>query len=117
MAATRSIPATPIVLIWAQTAPGARAASMPWSRATEMTASASVTIVTTIAARRAASAAVSATSAPSSARSRAASILRFQTIVGMPARNALAAIPWPIAPMPSTATGSCVPAIGLSLAR
>ena len=117
MAATRSIPATPMVLIWAQIAPGASAASIPWSRATERTASASVTIVTTIAARRAASAAVPATSAPSSARSRVASIVRFQTIVGMPARKALAAIPWPIAPMPSTATGSCVPAIGLPLAR
>ena len=46
MAATRSIPATPIVLIWTQIAPGARAASIPWSRAIEMTASASVTIVT-----------------------------------------------------------------------
>ena len=34
------------------------------------------------------------------------------TIVGMPARNALVAIPWPIAPMPSTATGSCVDTIG-----
>src|SRR6266568_1253315 len=75
MAATRSVPATPIVLIWAQIAPGARAASMPWSRATEMTASASVTIVTTTAARRAAPAAVPA----------------------------------------STATGSCVPAIGYPL--
>jgi hypothetical protein len=28
-------------------------------------------------------------------------------IVGMPARNALVAIAWPIAPVPSTATGSC----------
>ena len=72
-AATRSIPATPIVLICAQIAPGASAASMPWSRAIEMTASASVTMVMTIAALRAASAAVSATSAPSSARSRVAS--------------------------------------------
>jgi len=65
---------------------------MPRSRAIEITASASVTIVTTIAARRAASAAVSATSAPSPARSRVVSGTRFQTIVGMPARNALVAI-------------------------
>ena len=117
MATTRSVPATPMVLIWAQIAPGAKAASIPWSRAIERTASASVTIVITIAARRAASAAVSATSAPSSARSRVASIVRFQTIAGMPARKALAAIPWPIAPMPSTATGSCVRAIVLPLCR
>ena len=115
MAATRSVPSTPMVLIWAQTAPGAMAASTPWSRAIEMTASALVTIVTTTAARRAASAAVPATSAPSSARSRVASSVRFQTIVGMPARKALTAIPWPIAPMPSTATGSCVRAIVLPL--
>ena len=39
--------------------------------------------------------------------------LRFQTIVGIPARSALVAIPWPIVPMPSTATGSCVRAIVL----
>ena len=42
---------------WCSSAPrsrrGASAASMPWSRAMDMTASASVTIVTTIAARRA----------------------------------------------------------------
>jgi hypothetical protein len=56
-----------------------------------------------ISARRAASAAVSATSAPSSARSRVASRSRFQTIVGMPARKALVAIPWPIEPMPRKA--------------
>jgi hypothetical protein len=93
MAATRSIPATPMVLICTQIAPGASAASMPWSRAIEMTASVSVTIVTTTAARRAASAAVSATSAPSPARSRVAAGARFQTIVGMPARKALVAIP------------------------
>ena len=43
--------------------------------------------------------------------------VRFQTITWMPARKALAAIPWPIAPMPSTATGSRVVAIGLSLAE
>ncbi len=55
---------------------------------------------------RAASAAVPATSAPSSARSRHASGSRFQTIVGIPARRALVAMPWPIAPMPRTATGS-----------
>ena len=81
---------------------------MPWSPAIETTASASVTIVTTIGARRAPSAALSATSAPSSARSRVVSGLRFQTMVGMPARKTLMAIPWPIVPMPSTATGSCV---------
>src|SRR5436190_2345272 len=103
MAATRSIPSTPIVLICTQIVPGASAASMPWSRAIEMTASASVTIVTTISARRAASAAVSATSAPSSARSRVARGSRFQTIVGMPARSALVAIPCPIAPIPRNA--------------
>ena len=84
---------------------------MPWSRAIEMTASMSVTMVTTIAARWAASAAVSATSAPRLARSRVGAGLRFQTIVRMPARNALVAIPWPMAPMPSTATGSCVDSI------
>jgi len=82
-----------MVLICTQIAPGASAASMPWPRAIGMTASVSVTIVTTIAARRAASAAVSATSAPSSARSRVAAGRRFQTIVEMPARNALVAIP------------------------
>src|SRR3954454_6471210 len=82
-----------------------------------MTASVFVTIVTTIAARRAASAAVSATSAPRSLRSRVASGVRFHTIVGMPARNALIAMPCPIAPMPSTATGACVPAMGLCLLR
>jgi hypothetical protein len=81
------------VLVCTQIALGARAASMPWSRAIEMTASVSVTIVKTIAARRAAAAAVSATSAPSPARSRVASGSRFQTIVGMPARRALVAIP------------------------
>ena len=117
MATTRSVPATPMVLIWAQIAPGASAPSMPWSEAIERTASASVTIVTTIAARRAASAADAATCAPRPARSLVASILRSQTITGMPARSALAAIPWPIAPMPSTATGSFAAAIGLSLAR
>jgi hypothetical protein len=37
--------------------------------------------------------------------------LRFQTIVLMPARKALVAIPWPMAPMPRTATGSCVDSI------
>jgi len=94
------------VLIWAQIAPGASAASRPWSRAIETTASVFVTIVTTIEARRAASATVSTTSAPSCARSRAASAVRFQTIVGIPARNALVAIPCPIAPIPRTATGS-----------
>jgi hypothetical protein len=62
-------------------------------------------------ARRAASAAVSATSAPRAARSRDAAELRFQTIVLMPARKALVAIPWPTAPMPRTATGSCVDSI------
>ena len=112
MAMTSLIPARPIVAIWTQIAPGARAVSIPWSRATEMTASASGTIVTTIPARRAASAALSATSAPRSARSRVASGWRSQTIVGMPARTALAAIPWPIVPMPRTATGSPVAAIG-----
>jgi hypothetical protein len=65
----------------------------------------------TIAARRAASAAVSATSPPRAARSRDAAGLRFQTIVLMPARKALVAIPWPMAPMPRTATGSCVDSI------
>jgi len=107
MAATRSMPATPMVLICTQTAPGASAASMPWPRAIETTASVSVTIVTTTAACRAASAALAATSAPSPARSWVACGRRFQTIVGMPARNALVAIPWPVAPTPSTATGSC----------
>jgi hypothetical protein len=102
IAATRSVPATPMVLICAQIPP-ASAASMPWSRAMDMTVSASVTIVTTTPARPAASAAVAATSAPSPARSWAAAGLRSQTIVGIPARNALIAIPWPIAPMPSTA--------------
>jgi hypothetical protein len=66
----------------------------------------SVTIVTTMAARRAASAALSATTAPSWAKSRVASGLRSQTIVGMPARKALVAIPCPIDPMPRTATCS-----------
>ena len=61
----------------------------------DMTASMSVTIVTTIPAR-------------------VGSGLRFQTIVGIPARIALVAIPWPIAPMPSMATGSCVGAIATS---
>ena len=105
-----------MVLICTQIAFGASAASMPCSRAIETTASALVTIVTTIAARRAASAAVWATSAPSPARSRVAPGSRFQTIVGMPARNALVAIPWPIAPMPSTATCSCVRTNGPPLA-
>jgi transketolase C-terminal domain/subunit len=50
MAATRSMPATPMVLICAQVAPGASAASMPWSRAMARTASVSVTMVTTMAA-------------------------------------------------------------------
>jgi hypothetical protein len=45
------------------------------------------------------------------ARSRDAAELRFQTIVLMPARKALVAIPWPMAPMPRTATGSCVDSI------
>ena len=111
MAATRSNPATPIVLICTQIEPGASAASTPWSRAIEMTASASVTIVTMMAARRAASAAESATSAPSPARSRVASGSRFQTIVGRPARSALVAIPWPIAAMPRMATGSWISVI------
>ncbi|HEY2314533.1 MAG TPA: hypothetical protein VGH96_13035 [Streptosporangiaceae bacterium] len=93
MAKTLLVPARPIVAIWTQIALGARAVSIPWSRATEMTASASGTIVTTIPARRAASAALSATSAPRSERSRVASGWRSQTIVEMPARKALAAIP------------------------
>jgi hypothetical protein len=58
-----------------------------------MTASLSVTIGTTIAARLAASAAVEATSAPRPARSRVAAGSRFHTIVGIPARSALTAIP------------------------
>ena len=110
-----SIPRVPIVLICAQTASGARAASMPWSRAIERTASVSVTIVTTMEARRAASAGVRAVSAPSSTRSRVDSGVRFQTIVGIPDRKALIAIPWPIAPMPRIATGSELRAIGSPL--
>ena len=111
-ALTRSIPATPIVLICTQTAPGASAATIPWSRAIDNTTSASVTIVTTMSARRAASASVSATSAPRSVRSRVAAGSRFQTIVGMPARKALLAIACPIVPMPTKATGSFAGAIG-----
>jgi len=41
--------------------------------------------------------------------------VRFQTIVGIPARNALVAIPCPIAPIPRTATGSWAAAIGVPL--
>ena len=37
---------------------------------------------------------------------RNASGWRSQTMVGMPARRALVAIPWPIVPMPRIATGS-----------
>ena len=113
-AATRSMPATPIVLICTQIDPGASAASIPSSRAVAMTASASGTMVTTIAARRAASAALAATSAPCSARSRVASGARSQTTVGIPARNALPAIPCPIVPTPITATGSRASVIGCS---
>ena len=87
----------------------------PASLAIDTTASASVTIVTTIVARRAASAGVSATSAPRSTRSRVASRSRFQTIVGIPARKALVAIAWPIVPMPRNATGSLAGVIILSL--
>ena len=83
----RSIPATPMVPICAQIAPGASAASMPWSGAIEMTASVSVTIVTTTGARPRRRRRISATSAPSSARSWVAADQRFQTIVGMPALN------------------------------
>jgi hypothetical protein len=96
-----------MVLICTQTAPGANAASIPCSPAIDSTASVSVIMVTTTEARRAASAGLSATSAPCSARSRVAAGSRFHTIVGIPARNALVAIPWPIAPIPNTATGSC----------
>jgi hypothetical protein len=56
-----------------------------------MTASVSLTMVTTIPARRAASAAFSATCPPRAARSPDAAGLRFQTIVRMPARKALGA--------------------------
>ena len=50
-AATRSMPATPIVLICAQIEPGVSACSMPSSWAVVTTASVSETIVTTIVAR------------------------------------------------------------------
>src|SRR5205823_7679921 len=109
--------AMPSVLICAQMAPGASASSMPCSVASDNTASASVTMVMTIPARAAASAAVSATSAPRSARSRVEAAVRFQTVVGMPARNALFAIPWPIVPVPRTATVSSWGAMGIPLLR
>ena len=51
-----------------------------------------------------ASAAVSATIAPSSARGLAFSALRFQTVVVIPSRSRLRAIPAPMIPVPSTAT-------------
>ena len=100
----RSVAASPIVPIWAQTAPGARPASMPWSTATSRTASPSVTIVMATSAEPTASAGLAAATAPSSVRADTAEGVRFHTTVVKPARSRLVAKAEPIVPVPSTAT-------------
>ena len=100
------IPATPIVLICAQIAPGASAASMPWSRAMDMNGIG-------IGHHRDDDRRLVVPRRPASRlpprqgrRGLGSRRVRFQTIVGIPARKAHAAIPWPIVPMPRKATGS-----------
>src|SRR4051794_6398606 len=105
IAASRSLPAIPTVLICSQTASSPSESSV--CPATSATTSPSGSIVSIASAPATASAGVSATSRPvCSARS----WFRFQTRTAIPASATLRAIGAPIVPVPSTATTTLAPA-------
>ena len=93
--------ASPIVLIWASTAPSIAPSA---SSATASTAGASASIVTTTSAPATASATLPATVTPCSASGSAFSRERFQALTSWPAAARLRAIGAPMIPVPRTAT-------------
>jgi hypothetical protein len=103
------VPVTPIVPIWAHTAPSASASATPPSSITEVTTSAVGSIVITTRAPATASRAEAPTRAPASASEAVAAADRSHTVVRWPAAISLRAMAAPMMPVPSTATRASAP--------
>ena len=104
-AARRSVASTPMVPICAQVALGRNASSVPSRNMTSATAPALGSMVTTTSAAATASVGLARTVAPWSASATVGPGERFQTWTGKPRSSMRRAMPAPMVPAPSSATG------------